>query len=420
MAIAEPTMTSPAATFEGFDSFKLSGVIVTEHVLGCGSYATVLEVKYKGQRCAGKKIHEVLLAQGSSTYVLRRFEEECRLLTKVHHPNIIQFLSVYFQANCSVPVLVMEFLPINLSSCIERHGILSEEIMYSILHDVASGLHYLHSHDPVIIHRDLSSNNVLLTSDFHVAKISDLGMGRVLDRTPQQIGQLTGIPGTPAYMPPEVIGSNPQYDTSVDTFSFGIFMIHMLCGHIPVPQCGQIRMDSGKMIPVSEAERREVFLQVIESDIPLMDIIQRCINNSPQLRPPAGEILAYIKHILRHYPSVSNAHLTLNMPSNIALSKKAQDQKKRATYEIVTEETPTVPDGKGQRKKLAIKGTQSRVSRKPSFNDPAIKGTQSRVSRKPSFNDGKVRIPTSWAQKKFKKAARLFSPKDRVSKKLQL
>ena len=42
------------------DSFKLNGVLVTNHKLGHGSYATVLELEYMGLKCAGKKIHEVL------------------------------------------------------------------------------------------------------------------------------------------------------------------------------------------------------------------------------------------------------------------------------------------------------------------------------------------------------------------------
>ena len=47
----------------------------------------------------------------------------------------------------------MEFLHVNLSACIEQYEVLPKEISYSILHDVALGLHYLHSQKPPIIHR---------------------------------------------------------------------------------------------------------------------------------------------------------------------------------------------------------------------------------------------------------------------------
>ena len=101
------------------------------------SYATVLELQYIGLKCTGKKIHEVLLRPGSSSYPVHRFEEECRLLSLVRHPNIVQFLGVYIQKKEDVPILVMELLPTNLATCIENHGIIPYEISYSILHDVA-------------------------------------------------------------------------------------------------------------------------------------------------------------------------------------------------------------------------------------------------------------------------------------------
>ena len=123
------------ATFTGFEPYKLTGVRVTDRELGHGSYATVLQLEYMGLKCAGKKIHNLLLRQGRGSYTVRRFEEECRLLSQVHHPNIVQFLGVYFQQGVQAPILVMEFLPMNLTSCIEQYGILPKEVCYSILHD---------------------------------------------------------------------------------------------------------------------------------------------------------------------------------------------------------------------------------------------------------------------------------------------
>ena len=84
---------------------------------------------------------------------------------------------------------------------------------------------------------------------------------------------MTQIPGIPAYMPPEVMVANPKYDTSVDIFSYGIMMIHVFNGRWLEPQVGQIHTElDGRMTPVSEAERREVFLQAIGNDH-LMDLI---------------------------------------------------------------------------------------------------------------------------------------------------
>ena len=295
-------MAERAATFTGFDRYKLTGVRVTDRELGHGSYATVLELEYMGLKCAGKKIHEQLLRQGDDTYPVRRFEEECHLLSQVRYPNIVQFLGVYFQQGVQAPILVMEFLPTNLTSCIEQYGILPKEISYSILHDVALGLCYLHSQTPAIIHRDLSSNNVLLTPNM-AAKISDLGVARILNLTPLQVSRMTQAPGTPAYMPPEVMVANPKYDTSVDEFSYGILMIHMFSGRWPEPQVGPNRTEQGRLIPVTEAERREVFLRAIGNDHPLMDLIQRCITNDTQLRPHAREIVGQLGEVASQFPT---------------------------------------------------------------------------------------------------------------------
>ena len=250
---------------ENFDrslkQFELQNVQVVKEpesgrdkLLGGGSSTTVLELEYKGLKCVGKKIHDWLLKdkESASKDIVRRFVEECRFLRQVRHPNIIQFLGVYFQPGLQAPILVMEFLPTNLTSCIQQYGILPDEISYSILHDVALGLCHLHSQTPPIIHRNLSSNNVLLTPNM-TAKISDLSTAKILTN-PRPSG-MTKTPGDSSFMPPEAMMSNPEYDTCIDEFSYGIMMIHIFSGQWPEPQVGPIRAEpDGRLIPVSEAE----------------------------------------------------------------------------------------------------------------------------------------------------------------------
>ena len=237
----------------------------------------------------------------------------------------------------------MEFLPTNLTSCIERYGILPKEISYSILYDVALGLCYLHSQTPPIIHRDLSSNNVLTPN--MAAKISDLGVARILNLTPLQVSRMTQTPGTPAYMPPEVMVVNPKYDTSVDEFSYGIMMIHVFSGRWPEPQVGPNRTElDGRLIPVTEAERRVVFLRAIGNDHPLMDLILKCINNHPQARAHSSEIVGRLAEMVLQFPaSFANR---LEMLRQIA----AVEEEKRT----LTEE--------GERKDRAIQQKESQIS----------------------------------------------------------
>jgi serine/threonine protein kinase len=91
--------------------------------------------------------------------------------------------------------------------------------------------------------------------------------------------------------------ANPKYDTSVDEFSYGILMIHIFSGRWPEPQVGPVRTEPGKMTPVSEAERREVYLQEIGNDHPLLDLIIKCIDNHPQSRAHTAEIVKRLAEI---------------------------------------------------------------------------------------------------------------------------
>ena len=289
------------ATFSALEPYRLNGVTVTDREMGHGVCTTVLELEYMGLKCAGKMINEVLLRQGGASYTVRHFEEECRLLSQTRHPNILQFLGVHFQQGVPAPILVMEFLPTNLTSCIEQYGVLPKEISYSILHDVALGLCYLHSQTPPIIHRDLSSNNVLLTPNM-TAKISDLGVARMLNVTPLQVSWMIHRRTNP-FMPLEVMTIFTNYDTSIDVYSYGILMNHMFSGRWPdSPQVGPSQVEGDQLILVTEAERREVFLRGIGNDHPLMDLISRCINNDPKCRPHASEIVDRMAAMMQRFP----------------------------------------------------------------------------------------------------------------------
>ena len=167
---------------------------------------------------------------------------------------------------------------------------------------MALGLCYLHNRIPSIIHRDLSSNNVLLDSNLK-AKISDLGVARILNLIPLQVSRMTQTPGTPTYMPPEVMIANPKYDKSIDIFSYGILMIHTFCGSWPEPQIGPSQVVAGMLIPVTEAERRTKFLQAIGSDHPLMDLILRCVHNDPQQRGDISEISRQLARMSLQFPA---------------------------------------------------------------------------------------------------------------------
>ena len=291
--------------------YTLQGVRETGVELGRGSYAraAVYTVEYKGLTCAAKKFHQTLYQQ---EYAIGRFREECAILSGLKHPNIVQFLGVYHQPGSMLPALVMECLPMTLAQCLDQYGVLPNEVGYSILKDVALALSYLHQHDPSKIHRDLSANNVLLTRGM-TAKISDLGVARMLHLSPTQMSTMTNGPGTPCYMPPEALEENAHYNRKVDAFSYGVMMVHLFSGQWPFPKAA-VKVDpqdNSRMIPQSEADRRQEKLDAIGRDHPLMTLILHCLHNSPARRPEAVEILTQVSRVAAQFPPSSQNKVEL-------------------------------------------------------------------------------------------------------------
>ena len=91
--------------------FELDRIHDTGREVGHGSYAVVKEFKFRGLKCVGKKIHDILFNSATrpeQAALLERFAGECELLGGLHHPCIVQFLGVCFEQGSPLPVLVME------------------------------------------------------------------------------------------------------------------------------------------------------------------------------------------------------------------------------------------------------------------------------------------------------------------------
>ena len=165
---------------------------------------------------------------------IRRFEQECQFLNTIRHPNVIQYLGMYTDPDTGLPVLLMELMDDSLTHFLEAA---TQQIPYhiqvNICHDITLALTYLHANG--IVHRDLSSNNVLLISNVR-AKVTDFGMAKLGDINPR-VSRLTFTmcPGTDVYMPPEAIQDQPVYSEKIDCFSFGVIVVQMLTRRFPNP-----------------------------------------------------------------------------------------------------------------------------------------------------------------------------------------
>jgi serine/threonine protein kinase len=274
------------------EQYRLVGVQELGKEVGKGSCATVVEVEYKGLHCVGRKIRRQFYDQETED-VLRQFDDECTLLSQLQHPNIVQFIGIYFELDTNLPVLVMEFLPTTLAQSIDRYGILPEEANYSILRDVVLGLRYLHEMPHPISHCNLTANNVLLTGDMK-AKISDVSLLPVVshfDRTPQ----------SQCCMPPEVQGRNPSYSIKGDMFSYGVMMVHVFSGKWPLPARDEA-ISNGYL---------DMYLDSIGQSHPLMQLILQCLSPSPDQRPEAVGVLRQVNKVASKFPPCFNNKLEM-------------------------------------------------------------------------------------------------------------
>ena len=176
---------------------------------------------------ARRSMRHSLIREMLEWLVVRKYEQECQLMSSLRHPNITLFLGLCFFPGIRLPLLVMERLETSLDDLLEHMPGLPLSLKCSVLEDVASGLVYLHERQFPVIHRDLTTNNVLLTSSL-VAKITDMGNSRIADMTGQLVKTFTRLPGTLVYMPPEALNETHRYGPSLDIFSFGHLILYTI------------------------------------------------------------------------------------------------------------------------------------------------------------------------------------------------
>ena len=267
--------------------------------LGSGAYGTVIELRSAGEIVAGKVFKTLSTIDHQVT---NKLYGELILLAQVDHPNIVQCKGVCFLENQTMPVLLMERLMSSLHAYLldPIRSNLALDRKVSILHDVASGLVYLHSRIPAIIHRDLTAKNVLLNSELR-AKIADFGNARIMDLDPETTPEtFTSLPGTQDYMPPEAEGASTKYDPSLDVFSFGhlsLFTIIQSPVHPLLPST--YTDDEGLLHARSEVKRREQYLEKAEEllgvEHSLVVLVKQCLHNYPARRPQTAELVTRLQ-----------------------------------------------------------------------------------------------------------------------------
>ena len=300
-------------------SFK-SVQLFKDQTLGIGSYGAVCKAKCDDLLCAAKIIHPTLFYPTTQLQVvptkehrlpIKRFEQECEFLSTIRHPNVVQYLCMHQDPDTGLPVLLMELMDENLTLFLDNYP---QPIAYhtqaNLCHDIALALSFLHSNG--IVHRDLSSNNVLLFSNIR-AKVTDFGMAKLSDLNSRSA--FTMCPGTDVYMPPEAVCEEPLYTEKIDCFSFGVIIIQMLTQQFPEPgnrraPANQPGLPNTAEVPVAEVVRRRNHISQVEPNHPLLPIALDCLKDKDTERPSAPQLcerMARLKERPEYSESVTSA-----------------------------------------------------------------------------------------------------------------
>ena len=245
-------------------------IALTQHELGSGGWGRVVKATFRNKQVAAKCLHHQII----SDFNIQHFVREMQISSKCHHPNLLRFLGATLEGN---PIILTELMDTNLYDVIQRHELKDHQII-SLLQDIVSAINYLHSLSPEpIIHRDISSSNVLLNGPVRskwVVKLSDFGSANFLWHTSEQ----SRAPGNPTYAAPEVLSPH-SHSEKMDVYSFGVLLFEICSGQAPSLQLRK------EVLPSAAAVWPEPYRHFVS-------LIVSCTRDNKDERPTMSDVLA--------------------------------------------------------------------------------------------------------------------------------
>ncbi|KAI4347249.1 hypothetical protein L6164_008077 [Bauhinia variegata] len=278
--------------------------------IGLGSYGEVYRGEWRGTEVAVKKF----LDQDISGESLEEFKSEVQIMKRLRHPNVVLFMGAVIRPpNLSI---VTEFLPRgSLYRLIHRpNNQLDERRRLRIALDAARGMNYLHNCSPMIVHRDLKSPNLLVDKNW-VVKVCDFGLSRMKNST---FLSSRSTAGTAEWMAPEVLRNEPSNE-KCDVFSYGVILWEL----------STLQQPWGGMNPMQVVGA--VGFQHRRLDIPdnvdpaIADIIRKCWQTDPKLRPSFAEIMAALKPLQKPIASSQVPRPSPQVRERVQLSREPED-----------------------------------------------------------------------------------------------
>ncbi|XP_077252283.1 leucine-rich receptor-like protein kinase family protein [Tasmannia lanceolata] len=277
-----------------FGSEDILECLKDNNIIGRGGAGIVYRgTMPNGEQVAVKKL--LGISKGSSHD--NGFSAEIQTLGKIRHRNIVRLIA--FCSNKETKLLVYEYMP-NGSLGEVLHGkkgvYLKWDLRLKIAMEAAKGLCYLH-HDccPLILHRDVKSNNILLNSDFE-AHVADFGLAKFL----QDAGEcMSAIAGSYGYIAPEY-AYTLKVDEKSDVYSFGVVLLELITGRRPVGDFGEEGLDIVQWAKMNTNWSKEGVVKILDErlrNVPLDEAMQvffvgmLCVQEQSVERPTMREVV---------------------------------------------------------------------------------------------------------------------------------
>nr|KJB45807.1 hypothetical protein B456_007G329800 [Gossypium raimondii] len=191
--------------------------------LGKGGFGVV----YKGYLRDSDTYVAVKRISKASKQGIKEYASEVKIISQLRHKNLVKLIGQCHEKG--ELILVYELMANSSldSYLFKGKTLLTWEVRFKIVQDLASALFYLHEEgDHCVLHRDIKASNIMLDSSFN-AKLGDFGLARLVDH--EKASQTTHLAGTLGYLAPECVSSGKASKES-DVYSFGVVALEIACG----------------------------------------------------------------------------------------------------------------------------------------------------------------------------------------------
>ncbi|KAI6700571.1 hypothetical protein NL676_014895 [Syzygium grande] len=258
-----------------------------KYCIGTGGYGSVYKVQLpNGTVVALKKLHHFEAEDPSFN---KSFQNEVKHLTELRHRSIIKLHGFCLHRLCMF--LIYEYMERGSLFHALRDDVTAVELDWSkrvdLVQDTAHALSYMH-HDCAqpIVHRDISSNNILLNSKMQ-AFVSDFGTARLLDL--DSSSNLTAnMAGTYGYIAPE-LAYTMVVNEKCDVYSFGVVAMETVMGEHPADVISVLLTSFGENIMLHKIlDPRLPYPRensVARSIVLIISLALACLSANPKSRP---------------------------------------------------------------------------------------------------------------------------------------